>query len=210
LWGNNSALGGAELKWLLAEVNPISRYSFWTSKIIMLRAQYPGLTLAPGASHLPLTVIGLFLQKDALNSLGRWAFSRSAVRDQGSTIAQYPGLKLAKALHIYPSHWPVLAKGRTQLPGEHTRVAVRDQRYWRLMMNDADARRQTPGLTTPMSAVHLYWCLGVGSDVTRSAVQFIQYNLSGKLDNGYVKILPPNRIGMLQRKYSTHLPYKIF
>jgi hypothetical protein len=30
------------------------------------------------------------------------------------------------------------------------------------MMNDADARRQTPGLTTPMSAAHLYWCLGVG------------------------------------------------
>jgi hypothetical protein len=55
----------------------------------------------------------------------------------------------------------------------------------------------TPGLTTPMSAVHLYWCLGVGSDVTQSAVQFIQYHLSCKLDNGYVKILLPNRIGLL-------------
>jgi hypothetical protein len=54
-----------------------------------------------------------------------------------------------------------------------------------LMMNDADARRQTPGLTTPMSAAHLYWCLGVGSsDVIQSAVQFIQYHLSCKLDNG--------------------------
>jgi hypothetical protein len=34
------------------------------------------------------------------------------------------------------------------------------------MMNDADARRQTPGLPTPMSAAHLYVCLGVGSAVT--------------------------------------------
>jgi hypothetical protein len=42
------------------------------------------------------------------------------------------------------------------------------------MMNDADARR------TPMSAVHLYWCLGVGSDITQSAVQFIQCHLSCK------------------------------
>jgi hypothetical protein len=50
---------------------------------------------------------------------------------------------------------------------------------------------------TPMSAAHLYWCLGVGSDVTQSAVQFILYHLSCKLDNGYVKILPPNRIGLL-------------
>jgi hypothetical protein len=48
----------------------------------------------------------------------------------------------------------------------------------RLMLNDADAQRQTLGLTTPMSAVHLYWCLGVGSDVTQSAVQFIQCHLS--------------------------------
>jgi hypothetical protein len=48
------------------------------------------------------------------------------------------------------------------------------------MMNDADARRQTPGLATPMSAVHLYWYLGVGSDVTQSAVQFIQWHLSCK------------------------------
>jgi hypothetical protein len=54
------------------------------------------------------------------------------------------------------------------------------------MMNDADARRQTPGLTTPMSAAHLYWCLDVGSDVTQPAVQFIQYHLSCKLDNGYL------------------------
>jgi hypothetical protein len=52
------------------------------------------------------------------------------------------------------------------------------------MMNDADARRQTPGLTTQMSAAHLYLWLGVGSDVTQSAVQFIQYHLSCKLDNG--------------------------
>jgi hypothetical protein len=65
------------------------------------------------------------------------------------------------------------------------------------MMNDADARRQMSGLTTPMSAAHLYWRLGVGSDVTQSAVQFIQYHLPCKLDNGYVKILPPNRIGLL-------------
>jgi hypothetical protein len=35
-------------------------------------------------------------------------------------------------------------------------------------------------LATPMAAVHLYWCLGVGSDVMQSAVQFIQCHLSGK------------------------------
>jgi hypothetical protein len=52
-----------------------------------------------------------------------------------------------------------------------------DERRW----------RPTPDLTTPMSESHLYRCLGVGSDVTQSAVQFIQY----------VKILPPNRIGLL-------------
>jgi hypothetical protein len=72
------------------------------------------------------------------------------------------------------------------------------------MMNNADARRQTPGLTTPMSAAHLYWCLGVGSDVTQSAVQFIQCpHLSCKLDDGYVKILPPNWIGLLRGNQPT-------
>jgi hypothetical protein len=35
------------------------------------------------------------------------------------------------------------------------------------MAYDERRRRQTPGLTTPMSAAHLYWCLGVGSDVTQ-------------------------------------------
>jgi hypothetical protein len=41
------------------------------------------------------------------------------------------------------------------------------------MMNDADARSQTPEARRPkpdarlMSAVHLYRCLGVGSDVTQ-------------------------------------------
>jgi hypothetical protein len=67
------------------------------------------------------------------------------------------------------------------------------------MMNDADARRQTPGLTTPMSAAHLYWCLGVqGSDVTQSAVQSFSIicHASWIMDI-YVKILPPNRIGLL-------------
>jgi hypothetical protein len=51
-----------------------------------------------------------------------------------------------------------------------------------LMMNDADARCQTPGLATPMYAAHRYWRLGVGSDVTQSAVQFIQCHLSCKLE----------------------------
>jgi hypothetical protein len=64
----------------------------------------------------------------------------------------------------------------------------------------------TPVLTTPMSAVHLYWCLGVGRDVTQSAVQFIQCHLSCKLDNGYVKILPPNRIGLLLANQWTSRP----
>jgi hypothetical protein len=66
------------------------------------------------------------------------------------------------------------------------------------MMND--------GLTTPMSAVHFYWCLGVGNDVTQSAVQFIQCHLPCKLDNGYVKILPPNRIGLLLANQWTSRP----
>jgi hypothetical protein len=56
-----------------------------------------------------------------------------------------------------------------------------------LMLNVADARRPA-SRATPMSAAHLYWRLGVGSDVTQSAVQFIQCHLSCKLDNGYVKI----------------------
>jgi hypothetical protein len=68
-----------------------------------------------------------------------------------------------------------------------------------LMMNNADARRQTPGLATPMSAVHLYWCLGVGSDVICQAS-------SVGLDHGYVKILQPNRIGLLLANQWTSRP----
>jgi hypothetical protein len=46
----------------------------------------------------------------------------------------------------------------------------------------------------------------MGSDVTQSAVQFIQYHLSCKLDNGYVKILLPNRIGLVLANQWTSRP----
>jgi hypothetical protein len=61
------------------------------------------------------------------------------------------------------------------------------------MMDDADARRQTPGLATPMSATFT-----VTSHNQRSnSFSVICHASSVGLDNGYVKILPPNRIGLL-------------
>jgi hypothetical protein len=60
-------------------------------------------------------------------------------------------------------------------------------------MNDADARRQTsPRRCLQPTVTGALLGVAMQSDVTQSAVQFIQCHLSCKLDNGYVKILPPN------------------
>jgi hypothetical protein len=75
------------------------------------------------------------------------------------------------------------------------------QRQTLCLETDLDLDQLIPLINVCSPPFILYWCLGVGSDVTQSAVQFIQCpHLSCKLDNGYVKILPPMKVGIVAGK----------